>query len=115
MISVMGDWIHRRQAAHYPSERPHRGRRAAGLTLHINRRRGIRMDRKTGDATARGDQTCEADVEFADRVRCIFTWRRHAVAARIGRPGTGVVIALVRREHEQRIALIDAVTLEARE
>src|SRR5207302_3218886 len=109
-----GVWIYRGQGAGGALERARDGRVVGRVTRDVDGRRivGVDLERRC-HTLLRGEQARHVGVDLADLVRAINAWSCDAVAA--GLLDAGEVVALIRREGEQRVAPVDAIRREAAE
>lgn len=101
------------QARHRPLQLTHQAFTRARLPGHIHSRRIVEMDREGSVIAGVRNNAVKVEVKFADAgrsgpsIRGIGARRFHAVAVRRARRASDEVVALVGREDEERVALID--------
>src|SRR5947209_1178740 len=113
------DLVLERQLANVLFERTHRrivrtrGRCRTGRPGDVEVGSVVVVDlERVGVARLARQQVVHAAALRPDRSRRVAARDGHAMAAGVRRPGACVMVALVGREHEQRVVLVDAVRRE---
>ena len=113
-VRVAGDGVDGCERAHVVLERPRDRGVTSGVAGDVDRGRVVGVDLECSCvATLGGQQPGEVGVDLADLA--VRAWRIDTIAAGRARSATDKVVALVRGENEQGVALVDAVVGEARE